>query len=236
MMRNAFSRLPAKLWWAVAAIVALVGAGVLGGGVVTLASHDFSDVPNGAFYHSNVTWLKDREITLGCGGGKYCPNDFVTRGEMAAFLNRTGDALTPTFVDALNLLATGPLDLDASPVVCQTSSVTPTYEQQAVIMGRGSIEAAAAAPTVSFFMYGVYSTNNGATWSSFAPGWSAEAQATAAGQEVALPFTGHANLTPGTTYKFGLQFVGADNTTGGATADAATHWCAVTVELLNRNP
>lgn len=94
-MRRAVSRLPAKLWWAVAAIVVLLGAGVLGGGLVARATHDFPDVPDGAFYHDDVTWIKDRNVTLGCGGGNYCPNDFVTRGQMAAFLHRMGTGGSP---------------------------------------------------------------------------------------------------------------------------------------------
>jgi hypothetical protein len=30
-----------------------------------------------------------RNITTGCGGGKFCPGNSNTRGEMAVFINRT---------------------------------------------------------------------------------------------------------------------------------------------------
>lgn len=52
-----------------------------------LATHSFSDVPSGAFYHDDVSWLVANNITAGCGSGKYCPNNAVTRGQMATFLH-----------------------------------------------------------------------------------------------------------------------------------------------------
>ena len=69
---------------AVVAILALLTA--FAGGAV--ATHRFSDVPTSAFYHAHVSWLADNGITTGCAAGKYCPNDPVTRGQMAAFLHR----------------------------------------------------------------------------------------------------------------------------------------------------
>ena len=211
--------------------------GVLTYGGVTVATHDYSDVPNGAFYHDDASWLGDRLITTGCAAGEYCPNNKVTRGEMASFLKRTGDVFTPTFLDA-----TGPciifcgttLNLDASPVVCQTADYTPTYEQQALMMGRTSITAQNG--DESYYAYGVYSTDGGTSWSNFSPGWSVEAQATAAGQEVAVPYMGHTDLTPGMTYNFGVQLVDAEGSDGGAGNEASAYWCGVTVEILNRQP
>jgi len=55
---------------------------------VVLASHQFSDVPNSNTFHNSISNIKIAGITGGCGGTKYCPNDPVTRGQMAAFLNR----------------------------------------------------------------------------------------------------------------------------------------------------
>lgn len=48
----------------------------------------FSDVPTSATYWGAVQGLYAAEITTGCGGGAYCPNNLVTRAEMAAFLLR----------------------------------------------------------------------------------------------------------------------------------------------------
>ena len=51
----------------------------------------FNDVP---LTHWAADWIKQlvsEEITTGCGNGNYCPEDPVTRAEMAAFLLRTFD-------------------------------------------------------------------------------------------------------------------------------------------------
>lgn len=56
-----------------------------------LATHQFADVPTGASYHDDVQALVEAGVTTGCGGGNYCPNNNVTRGQMAQFLNRLGN-------------------------------------------------------------------------------------------------------------------------------------------------
>jgi hypothetical protein len=61
------------------------GAGYAG------ATHSFPDVADGAYYHEDVEWLLDNDITQGCSEAAYCPNDYVTRGQMAAFLHRMAD-------------------------------------------------------------------------------------------------------------------------------------------------
>jgi hypothetical protein len=55
-----------------------------------VASHSFSDVPTSHPFHADIAAVKDSGVSSGCGGGKFCPEDFVTRGQMAAFLNRLG--------------------------------------------------------------------------------------------------------------------------------------------------
>ena len=53
------------------------------------AAGTFSDVPSSnpdAPYIEEVARMK---ITLGTGNGQYSPNDIVTRGQMATFLQRT---------------------------------------------------------------------------------------------------------------------------------------------------
>jgi hypothetical protein len=46
----------------------------------------FSDVPVGAFGHRHVEALVASGITTGCGGGNFCPNQPLTRVQMAVFL------------------------------------------------------------------------------------------------------------------------------------------------------
>jgi hypothetical protein len=56
--------------------------------VAVNANHIFSDVPTSNTFHNVISTLYGARITGGCGGSKYCPNDAVTRGQMAAFLVR----------------------------------------------------------------------------------------------------------------------------------------------------
>jgi len=50
----------------------------------------FNDVPNTSPYFVDIAAIATYGVTTGCGGGNYCPDDFVTREQMAAFLNRLG--------------------------------------------------------------------------------------------------------------------------------------------------
>jgi len=55
-----------------------------------MASHQFADVPNSNPFHADIDALADSGVTTGCGGGNFCPSAFVTREQMAAFMNRLG--------------------------------------------------------------------------------------------------------------------------------------------------
>ena len=66
-----------------------------------LANHDFADVPDSNIYHADIDALADSGVTTGCGGGNFCPSAYVTREQMAAFMNRLG-ALGPGKVPVVN--------------------------------------------------------------------------------------------------------------------------------------
>jgi hypothetical protein len=46
----------------------------------------FGDVPTNFLYFRAIEALAASGITGGCGNGNFCPNQYVTRGEMSAFL------------------------------------------------------------------------------------------------------------------------------------------------------
>jgi hypothetical protein len=50
----------------------------------------FTDLGSSKFVGS-IQWIYDEKITGGCTSTRYCPVDYVTRGEMASFLARTMD-------------------------------------------------------------------------------------------------------------------------------------------------
>jgi hypothetical protein len=47
----------------------------------------FSDVPTGHPFFQVVEALAASGITVGCGGGNFCPDAPLTRGQMAVFLS-----------------------------------------------------------------------------------------------------------------------------------------------------
>jgi hypothetical protein len=47
----------------------------------------FVDVAPADFFCANTEWMKNRAVTLGCTDTThYCPNEFVLRSQMAAFM------------------------------------------------------------------------------------------------------------------------------------------------------
>jgi hypothetical protein len=72
----------------------------MGGDTFTYsATPHFNDVPADAFGFKWIQKMLELGITAGCGNGNYCPNDPVTRGQMAIFVIRTrlGAAADSTF-------------------------------------------------------------------------------------------------------------------------------------------
>jgi hypothetical protein len=64
----------------------------------------FIDVSPASFASDAILWMHDNGYTSGCSEYFYCPSDFVTRGELAAFMHRVlgstlGPATTPDFND-----------------------------------------------------------------------------------------------------------------------------------------
>ncbi len=55
------------------------------------ASQDYFTDDGSSIHEPNINALHEAGITGGCGDGAFCPNDAVTRGEMASFLARAFD-------------------------------------------------------------------------------------------------------------------------------------------------
>lgn len=87
-MRNRPHTLTGRLFWlAVAMVTAVV---ILAPVAVLAAGGTFTDDDNSIF-EADIEWLAAAEITLGCNpptNDNFCPDDPVTRGQMAAFMRR----------------------------------------------------------------------------------------------------------------------------------------------------
>jgi hypothetical protein len=61
-----------------------------GGQLYRVVAPPYSDVTDHSLI-DHIMWITYEGISTGCGGGRYCPNDAVTRAQMAAFLARALD-------------------------------------------------------------------------------------------------------------------------------------------------
>lgn len=74
----------------VAIVSALVGV-VVATPIAVYASHSFNDVSTTNTFHADIEWLKQSGVTRGCNppdNTEFCPDDQVTREQMAAFMRR----------------------------------------------------------------------------------------------------------------------------------------------------
>lgn len=86
-------RLP-KRWVRIAMTTGVVALIVVA--LTAVASDTFNDVESSHTFHDNIAWLESAGITKGCNppdNNLYCPDDNVTRGQMAAFFERFADYL-----------------------------------------------------------------------------------------------------------------------------------------------
>ncbi len=188
----------------------------------------FDDVDQLSPFCQNIEWIRNRGVTLGCGPSAYCPQQQVTREQMAAFMNRLGTALTPRRL--LVETSPGAIDVDASSVVCQTTDyvVSPppvNFPQRAFL---DLVFAGQAPAAIDIAVDVVVSTNSGANWAPVntlstrgsvpANGW---------GNIAGL---GVADLAAGSTVRFGVRV----NRVSG-TADLADSRCNLHVAIGSRD-
>lgn len=102
------------------------------------ASHQFTDVPESDIFHDDVDAIADAGVTLGCNppdNDEFCPDDYVTREQMAAFMNRLGalDGGDPV-VDARTVNGQGLYsDIQSFEVVNQEDNEEECVETQSML-------------------------------------------------------------------------------------------------------
>jgi hypothetical protein len=125
----------------------------------------FADVPATDIFYSEIGRLSARGVTVGCGGGNYCPDQPVTREQMSAFLMRALGEFNPpppamqrfqdvlptnffyAFIDRLAVLG---ITLGCGPnIYCPADTVT--REQMAAFLARALGSPAPPAPPSQAF-------------------------------------------------------------------------------------
>lgn len=185
----------------------------------------FADVEDSDPFCPSVEWMKNRNVTTGCGGGNYCPSAAVSRLAMAAFMKRLGDALTPVQLAAD--LAPGTVDLDTNVVACQTADYAVTgFPRTAYADATFS---ATAGADVSFAADLVVSTNGGGAWTPLNA--NPNRGSVPANQWGSLSDIGAVALNVGDTVRFGARL-----TRGGVAGgtDLADSRCQIRVLVYSR--
>lgn len=74
---------------------------------IAVAVNGFSDVPAGYVHKPGIDYVASTGITAGCeDGSKYCPNDDLTRGQMATFMFRASGK-APGIAPSVNAATVG---------------------------------------------------------------------------------------------------------------------------------
>jgi hypothetical protein len=166
----------------------------------------FTDVPAGDLICPSVEWLKNRGITAGCTATTYCPNNNVTRGSMALFMNRMGNAMTPVLLEPIpNVDSVAQVNLATPAVVCPTGDyIVSGFPRRAHFTGRVNLYQPSAAG--AFVVDVVYTDDGTANWKSvqYSSAYIALSPALTSDDITVAP-NGFLNLDVGTTYRFALR-------------------------------
>lgn len=222
--------------------MALAALGALA--AVPAAAQDcagFTDVLASNPTCANIEWVKNRSITVGCTAAPaplaYCPNDFVTRQSMAAFLNRLGTALTPTILRVRNDTL-GAQDVTTQKQFCETAATAingyPRMARVRGVMNLFTPTGGAGNNGLDAKAWVVYSTDNGATWLNPPAGdgyaYGALYEGRTPTDDITLNPYNVIDLNVGSSYRFAIA---VQRTAG--TATTANLYCENLVELVSRN-
>ncbi|HVF64609.1 MAG TPA: hypothetical protein VNE58_11505 [Casimicrobiaceae bacterium] len=197
----------------------------------------FTDVAPSDFFCQSTEWLKNRQVTLGCGGTSYCPGDVVTRGTMAAFMKRLGTALTPEIL--YRQAVSGAITLPGEPpdpaqLRCVTiDSEVVAYPRQVLVSG--ALAGLADLNDVSWRAFVLVSTDAGATWATLNGVNTVPLRAgSGPGGWSTASVIEKADLAPNLAYRFSIG-VRRDNVDAGTIGNFIDSRCHLAATIYNRN-
>ena len=187
----------------------------------------FSDVDTSSPFCVDVQWLKNRAVTLGCTVGTYCPDQPLTRLQMAIFMNRFAQVVEPEFAFATDLSAFGAVNT-VQGTICETPPVAATnYSRYATPVGAMLVHGGPAINDVATTL--VWRTPPNTLWQAWGP---PSRTANQPGQPVSQsPTAPPLNMIAGENYAFAIRTNGG---TGGTPAVSIAQ-CTLTVRIDNRN-
>jgi len=184
----------------------------------------FSDVLPADSFCNATEWLSNRGVTLGCVAGQYCPSQNVTRAQMALFMNRLGNALTPEYLKTVDSQS-GAFPLSPQVQICQTTDyLVSGYPRAAFVTA--AVQVFGASVSKGIFTKLQYSTDGGTSWSDIS-GFGFGGIIAPGGQS-AWSEIGQLDLQVGVRYRFSLRAIEF------AAAGTLTADCELIAQIHNR--
>ena len=141
-------------------IVAAAALAVGSAGTAVAGHAAFSDASG--THEAGIHWLADTGVTGGCGGGRFCTEDAVKRGQMATFMHRlSGTAGVAPVVnadkvdglDAEQLRGQqGPAGPQGDPGANGSNGISSAYTVSGGLMGTGPAEVRLVLPAGSAYV------------------------------------------------------------------------------------
>ena len=187
----------------------------------------FSDVDTSSSSCADVEWLKNRAVTVGCTVGTYCPNQFLTRLQMALFMRRFARVVEPEFAIAQDLNVASPINTTQG-IVCETQTIDATnYTRTATPVSTMLLHGGPGVNDVAATL--VYRTPPNTLWQAWGP---PSRTANQPGQPVSQAPAGlPVGMSPGSNYAFAIRTNGGT----GATPNVSIGQCALVVRIDNQN-
>ena len=242
-MNTSTRTLPQLRNWAAGWVVAMTIA--IAPAALAAPCAGFTDVDDTNPFCQNIEWIKNRGVTLGCQAPGnppiYCPSTAVPREQMAAFMNRLGNVLSPAVFLVEEVPGgglTGPIDLDALPAtrICVTPNSTGTPSvvdvPPADYPRRAFIAATFSGLTGGALQYRTelqFSNNSGASWDFV---WESYVNRDGANSAhwLSSSQTGTVDLEPDLPYRFSMLV----SRVGAGAADFTDSRCFFTVAVYSR--
>jgi len=160
-------------------IVALLVGAVLLVPLGVFAAHQFDDVPDSHIFHTGISWMKDNNITVGCNpptNTNYCPDDNVTRGQMATFMKRLAennvvDAATLDGIDSTGFIETADADAYTTQINGVACEGTTECSGGAAITVAPILSLEVTVPTAGVMQVSFLHQNDGGATFDFVQSW-----------------------------------------------------------------
>lgn len=190
-----------------------------------------------------VEWIKNRGVTTGCTATAYCPTAFVTRAQMALFMQRLGKSLTPEVlrrhVSNNAPPAIPPADgSQGSLIRCMTPQSTSAIYPRHVVVN-ASFAGLATGSSVAINTFLLISDDNGASWSQVNADQVGVRTSAPVGHWATVGLTDSVSLPPGTAlapvqYTFAIGYR-RDDVASPTTGEFAATRCQLTATIVNEN-